>query len=228
MEDQSPFVQLRTVVWVCHRFILESLRSPNGTSSNSVARTTSSCLDTMIWAPVLLLIQLVSANDTRVAAYGHGASIYTIIPYAIGSVLNVVCTALVDGYLDITEMELASDTIPAQSTENAPAVPLSPSGRASDDTAETATGKEASLLVEMASEVIFMEMQAGLLQFALYLAVVGGITRFRNGISTSEQRGWFMSWALLGTLYGFLPMMGQLDDDEGVKIYKISHRSSKL
>ena len=49
------------------------------------------------------------------------------------------------------------------------------------------------------------------LALACYLAIVGGITRFRPGISTKVQRGWFVSWAVTGTLFGLLPV------DETVK-----------
>ena len=40
------------------------------------------------------------------------------------------------------------------------------------------------------------------LQLALYLAIIGGITRFRSGISSPAQRGWFISWALCGIFFG--------------------------
>ena len=36
----------------------------------------------------------------------------------------------------------------------------------------------------------------------VYLAIVGGKTRFRPGISSPAQRGWFVSWAIIGILYG--------------------------
>jgi hypothetical protein len=49
---------------------------------------------------------------------------------------------------------------------------------------------------------IRLEMAAAILQYVIYLAIVGGVTRFRSGISSRAQRGWFMSWALIGTIYG--------------------------
>ena len=42
----------------------------------------------------------------------------------------------------------------------------------------------------------------GFLQVVLYLAIVGGCTHFQSGISSRAQRGWFISWALVGSIYG--------------------------
>jgi hypothetical protein len=39
-------------------------------------------------------------------------------------------------------------------------------------------------------------------QFYIWLGIVAGLTRFRSGISTTAQRGWFVSWPLLGVIYG--------------------------
>jgi hypothetical protein len=39
---------------------------------------------------------------------------------------------------------------------------------------------------------------------ACYLSIVAGITRFRPGISTQAQRGWFISWAIVGSSTGFV------------------------
>jgi hypothetical protein len=42
------------------------------------------------------------------------------------------------------------------------------------------------------------------LHLAIYLAIVGGKTRFRPGNSSRAQRGWFVSWAVIGIVYGAL------------------------
>lgn len=42
----------------------------------------------------------------------------------------------------------------------------------------------------------------GVVECAIYLAIVGGITRFRPGISRRAQRGRFVSWGVLGTITG--------------------------
>ena len=63
----------------------------------------------------LATLQLISSNNPRVAAYGYGSFIYTIIPYAIGSGINVICAIFTSGYNDITEMVLVPD--PSSSDE---------------------------------------------------------------------------------------------------------------
>jgi hypothetical protein len=62
---------------------------------------------------VLATLQLITASDPRVAAYGYGSFIYTIIPYAIGSIINAAGAVLTYGLSDITEMELLPKTHPA-------------------------------------------------------------------------------------------------------------------
>ena len=57
----------------------------------------------------LATLQLISSSNPRVAAYGYGSFVYTIIPYAIGSGINIACAIFTTSYIDITEMELASD-----------------------------------------------------------------------------------------------------------------------
>ena len=54
----------------------------------------------------LATLQLYSASSPRIKAYGYGAFIYTIIPYAIGSAINVICGIFVNSYPDFAEMEL--------------------------------------------------------------------------------------------------------------------------
>jgi hypothetical protein len=58
----------------------------------------------------LATLQLISANNPRVAAYGYGSFVYTIIPYAVSSSINVICAIFTSGYNDITEMGMASDS----------------------------------------------------------------------------------------------------------------------
>ena len=57
------------------------------------------------------------------------------------------------------------------------------------------------------------------LQLAIYLAIIGGRTRFRAGISSRAQRGWFMSWAILGIVYGNMSLFEDDDDDDDDDIW---------
>jgi hypothetical protein len=69
-----------------------------------------------------------------------------------------------------------------------------------------------------------IEMVSGFVQLAIYLVIIGAITRFRSGISSRAQRGWFMSWALIGIIYGSLSYEEDVDDEymQEVKIYRVS------
>ena len=97
------------------------VRVPRGTPAKHFEPTlingNSQLLKVVVGAIQLVLatLQLISSNNPRVAAYGYGSFIYTIIPYAIGSGINVICAIFTLGYNDITEMELAPD--PSSSDE---------------------------------------------------------------------------------------------------------------
>ena len=88
---------------------------PRGTPAKHFAPTliegSSQLLKAVLGAIQLALatLQLISASNPRVAAYGCGSFVYTIIPYAIGSSINMICAILTPAYVDIAEMELASD-----------------------------------------------------------------------------------------------------------------------
>jgi hypothetical protein len=58
----------------------------------------------------LATLQLFSASNPRVKSYGYGSFIYTIIPYAIGSAVNVICGMFVNGYPHLAEMVLKDMT----------------------------------------------------------------------------------------------------------------------
>jgi hypothetical protein len=47
-----------------------------------------------------------------------------------------------------------------------------------------------------------IEFSCAAVQVYLFIGILGGLTRFRPGISTRAQRGWFISWPLIGMIYG--------------------------
>ena len=67
------------------------------------------------------------------------------------------------------------------------------------------------------------------LQLAIYLAIIGGKTQFRRGISSRAQRGWFVSWAVLGIFYGsgYIFVARAYTISEGFK-YQLSSFTSLL
>lgn len=133
----------------------------------------------------LATLQLVSAaSNPRVAAYGYGSYVYTIIPYAIGSIINIIAAVFTSSYVDLTEFELKAGE---------------------DESAEEEEDKVSAML---------LSTNAVILELAVYLAIVGGITRFRPGISSRAQRGWFVLWAVVGTIYGVTLRSGILRDED--------------
>ena len=191
-------------------------------------------------------LQLVSAADAQVAAYGYGAYIYTIIPYAIGSAINLIGALFTESYVDLTEMVRRSGTtvrVP-EVVERVPEV-MGPVREVMEQVREVMEGmpqpvREVIESVRAAMEQVraamervtpgvmarervlavmervLVEMERielvtrndnlwillGVLQVALYLVIVGGCTHFQSGISSRAQRGWFVSWALVGSTYG--------------------------
>ena len=152
-------------------------------------------------------LQLVSAADAQVAAYGYGAYIYTIIPYAIGSAINLIGALFTESYIDLTEMVRRTGTT-ARVLEVMERVP---------EVMERVPGVMQRVQVEVIQGVLEMARTEGaemdddlavwfgsllFLQVALYLAIVGGCTHFQSGISSRAQRGWFVSWVLVGSTFG--------------------------
>jgi len=59
----------------------------------------------------LQLVSVVSSHE--VAAYGYGSYVFTIIPYALGSIINLTAALFTPSYVDIMEMKPNSDsTVP--------------------------------------------------------------------------------------------------------------------
>jgi hypothetical protein len=188
---------------------------------------------------VFATFQLISTNNPKVSAYGYGSFVYTIIPYAFGSLINLIGALMTNTYSDLTEMELSIvDNEPISSSERAErGHPLSttPSQDAvevvgtqnishphptpivrtdlehpkeehsSSDDAKIHLHPEVTMASEKRFATIFS--RTSLLLIASYLAIVGAISRFRNGISTQAQRGWFLSWGIVGILYGLILSM---------------------
>jgi hypothetical protein len=60
------------------------------------------------------------------------------------------------------------------------------------------------------------------LQIYSFFGTVGGLTRFRQGISTRAQRGWFISWPLIGMIYGALASGASRYEDTSRQTVKIA------
>jgi hypothetical protein len=206
----------------------------------------------------LATFQLVSTKRSQISAYGYGSFAYTIIPYAFGSLINLVGAMFTDSYQDVTEMtpvdedtEIISPLEPgtggqslnngqSQDASNPTSTQNTPNPKPFLDMSiqdpdpkrihslrslgmhalrsilrtfssllghkrELQKGFKPVLMLESEKHVDKWLTRTGLLLCALYLAIVGALSRFDSGISTRAERGWFLSWAIVGSIYGLAP-----------------------
>ncbi|KAF8501888.1 hypothetical protein JB92DRAFT_3098970 [Gautieria morchelliformis] len=165
---------------------------PRGTPANlfvpMMIQSSSAAIKVLVGTFQLIFatLQLLSVSDPQVAAYGYGAFTYTIIPYALGSIINLIAILFTGSYVDLTEVE-----IDGGDSGTANAIQWRGDGTEYAIRWRHVGDQQSWMLV-------------GICEFAVYLAIVGGVTRFSSGISSRAQRGWFLSWALCGTIYGYI------------------------
>jgi hypothetical protein len=75
-----------------------------------------------------------------------------------------------------------------------------------------------------------LEMVSCYVQLAVYLVIIGAITCFRSRISSHAQRGWFMSWPLIGIIYRCIIGLFSYEDVakeyvQEVKIYRVAQQA---
>jgi hypothetical protein len=58
----------------------------------------------------------------------------------------------------------------------------------------------------------FVEFMLYLLVLAAPYAIIGGLTRFKVGNSTTSERGWTMSWLVIGQIAGAVTALGMKAD----------------
>jgi hypothetical protein len=184
----------------------------------------------------LATLQLVSATDSQVAAYGYGAFIYTIIPYAFGSVLNVTGALMTNSYNDLTEMRLAHVPVDSGSPAAAPLsedieqwrTVLTSHGydvfkRSHEDDDEPEYRRKVSVRMEPESKPPLGILC--IIEVALYLGILGGLTHFRPGISKPVERGFFVSWVVIGIVGFYLTTI--LSDSRSVRIFDADERNPR-
>jgi hypothetical protein len=201
---------------------------------------------------IFATFQLISTNNPQISAYGYGSFVYTIIPYAFGSLINFVGAIMTDIYPDLTELEPITGNMASPEREIGGQLDNSRrSGSFSEDPSTQNTQQSNQfLLMDMEHQLndnnnsvihtiarAFREFLTGLRDHrpesgmalppdlrmksedqidkyltyigiiicALYLTLVGALSRFHNGISSQAERGWFLSWGIVGTIYGLLP-----------------------
>ena len=145
-----------------------------------------------IWA----IITIYQAQGDQLQEYGYAAFGLTVIPYAFMSILNGFANLLSPTYPAIFLIRTRLLTELEQEGKC--------SFRAVLDV--ELSDCSASTLDEMNG---FLKNQAAFYLNFVPLALVGGLSGFRGGNSTALQRGFTLSWLVVGTIYGStLHMLG--------------------
>ena len=122
------------------------------------------------------IIQLVETSGALVNRYGTGCYVFTIIPYALASLINGLAAIFTPQYSEIQELHLKDDV-----------------------------GKDAVIeafsLDNSFNSFLMVILNSGL-QLVTYLAIMVVMTGFRKRESTIAQRGWLISWVLIGIASG--------------------------
>ena len=122
------------------------------------------------------VIQLVDTSGGLVNRYGAGCYVFTIIPYALASLINGLAAIFTPQYSEIQELHLKADD-----------------------------GIDAAIKTFRLHDYDSDQgMWLFYLELVTYLAIMGGMTRFHNRESTIAQRGWLISWAIVGIVVGSL------------------------
>ena len=141
-----------------------------------------------LWA----IVTIYQARGDQIQQYGYAAFGLTVVPYAFMSVVNAVANLLTPQYATIFVVRTPAMTEAEQR------------GKAFFKAAF-----EVDLLKVPASAVPsewtpVVQMFLPLLLCLIPLAIVGGLSKFQAGNSTPLQRGFTMTWLVVGIVYGFI------------------------
>lgn len=139
-----------------------------------------------LWA----IITIYQARGDQIQVYGYAAFGLTVVPYAFMSVVNAVANLLTPQYAAIFVIRTPAMTEAEQR------------GKAFFKAAF-----EVDLLDVPASAVPskwtpVIQKYLPLLLGLIPLAIVGGLSKFQAGNSTPLQRGFIMTWLVVGIVYG--------------------------
>ena len=129
------------------------------------------------------VIQLVDTSGALVNHYGTGCYVFTIIPYALASLINALAAIFTPQYSEIQELHLKADV-----------------GR--DAVIKAFSLGDSFDINEAGLPVIIQAYLHVILELVTYLAIMGGMTGFHQQASTIAQRGWLISWAIIGIFTG--------------------------
>jgi hypothetical protein len=145
-----------------------------------------------IWA----ITALYRARGDQIEEYGYAAFGLTVAPYAWMSILNTVANLVTPEYptLLLVRTPIMDEAEARGGFFRGELLVETDDGKVDqrDWTNETPSIWPIALLLSL-----------------IPLAIVGGISRFRAGKSTSIQRGFTMSWLIIGTFAGFIELDGR-------------------
>lgn len=165
-------------------------------------------------------ITVYRARGDQIAQYGYGAFGLSVVPYVFMSLVNITASFLSPEFTtmylihtpDMDEAEKEGGAFSGLVGRLVTSVP--PAERTSTDWT-----KEGEIIpTQYALAGLWLAL------VVLPLAIVGGLSGFRSGtISTAEQRGWIMSWLVVGSVSSaFIVMvravsLAESDKDKRVK-----------
>jgi hypothetical protein len=152
-----------------------------------------------VWASVTLY----QARGDQIDEYGYAAFGLTVAPYAWMSMVNLVANLLTPAYpvaflVRTPAMDEAEAAGCCFSGEILVAIDHDGEWRGAVDRTPRRTDDQ-MMRVERDTNA----MRTGLLLGLIPLAIIGALSRFQAGNSTSLQRGFTMSWLVLGIFFGF-------------------------
>jgi hypothetical protein len=180
---------------------------------------------------VFACITLYRSRGDQLNRYGYAAFGLTVVPFAVMSFVNLIANITTPDYpavfmvrtetMDKAERDggifvgavatLYWNTDPDITASDSGVEGASPDAAISTETASSADGNHGPSVGRYVdsrrksrSETAQLYGSIGLavLAFVAPYAIIGGLTGFKAGSSTSAQRGWTMSWLVIGQVYG--------------------------
>lgn len=170
---------------------------------------------------------LYNTRGDQVERFGYAAFGLTVAPYALMSVLNGIAALCMPNYPSLFLVESRVLTHQTHVT------PKTDSGieKADDPLSTEIKGAIATLAADYEEELLkfgprnptwsYWFWRWTWLPTIICIAIVGGISHFDPGSSSVSQRGWVMSWIVVGGVIGNIVFS---DDDSDRRIL-LSHRS---
>jgi len=164
-----------------------------------------------LWA----VITVYRSRGDQIQQYGYAAFGLTVAPYAVMSIINTVANMLTKEYPAIfvlrtpflTQLEAEGKAY----FNGALDVVTSPSPSLESSTKQSGFGAWVDRkflpkpgLQKQGNQFFKPITLLSLLLSLIPLAIVGGLSGFQSGNSTQMQRGFTMSWLILGIFYGVL------------------------